>query len=326
MTVITQTMFQENLSQRRQRLVAAIPESRDASYLQELLTEVDAALARIGDGSFGLCDVCHDPIESDRLSADPLVRLCLDHLTPRQQRALEQDLELAAQVQTGLLPSPSSRIGDWRISYSFQPLGPVSGDYCDTVDLRDGGFYFLLGDVSGKGVAASMLMSHLHALFRTLISAGYPLADLMERASRAFCESTLPNHYATLVCGRATKDGEVEICNAGHPPVIWARGDSIECLEGTGLPLGLFSEAKFTTRKFHVGKGESLVLYTDGLLEASNPMGAEYGLERAIGVVGSFRGCAPEQIVTTLSSDLERFRSGAAAGDDTAIMAIQRAA
>jgi sigma-B regulation protein RsbU (phosphoserine phosphatase) len=87
----------------------------------------------------------------------------------------------------------------------------VSGDYCDVVDAGEEGLYFMVGDVSGKGVAASMLMAHLHAMFRSLISVGMPLKSMLAHASRVFSGSTLPTQYATLVCGRALPDGRVEI-------------------------------------------------------------------------------------------------------------------
>jgi sigma-B regulation protein RsbU (phosphoserine phosphatase) len=143
---------------------------------------------------------------------------------------LEHDLELATRIQRGLLPDPAQALDGWEFAYHYQPARIVSGDYCDIV-AADGAMYFLLGDVSGKGVAASMLMSHLHAMVRALISVGLPLSALLERASRVFCESTLPMHYATLVCGRATADGEVEICNAGHVPPIVVRAGGITLLE-----------------------------------------------------------------------------------------------
>ena len=85
------------------------------------------------EGTYGICDVCHGSVEKDRLIADPLVRLCLDHLTSEEQRALERDLELAAQVQRGLLPKSDVRYRDWRVHYLYRPAGIVSGDYCDLI-------------------------------------------------------------------------------------------------------------------------------------------------------------------------------------------------
>src|SRR5262249_47031945 len=156
----------------------------------------------------------------DRLIADPLLCFCLDHLTAKEQQALQSDLELASRIQRGLLPDSTVRVGAWEASYRYEPLGPVSGDHCDLIPTDGGDLWFVLGDVAGKGVAASLLMSHLRAMFRALVPIGLPLHETMARASRVFCESTLPNLYATLVVGRAGADGSVELCNAGHPPVL----------------------------------------------------------------------------------------------------------
>src|SRR6185369_7803679 len=100
--------------------------------------------------------------------------------------------------------------------------------------------YFALGDVSGKGVAASMLMAKLHAVLRSLIPLSLSVDQLTERASRLFGESTLPGQYATLICGRASANGEVSLCNAGHPPALLNRDGRIASISATGLPLGMF--------------------------------------------------------------------------------------
>src|SRR6266567_2405187 len=152
-----------------------------------LRTKLEQRLER---GTFGLCETCHDTIEAERLLADPLMRFCLDHLTQDEQRALESDLSLAARIQRRLLPEPGVELAGWEVRYHYQPAGMVSGDYCDLLQTNNG-LLFLLGDVSGKGVAASMLMSHLHATFRSLAEAGLPLERMVEDANRIFCESTL---------------------------------------------------------------------------------------------------------------------------------------
>jgi sigma-B regulation protein RsbU (phosphoserine phosphatase) len=118
----------------------------------------------------------------------------------------------------------------------------VSGDYCDLIASESGeeGLLFLLGDVSGKGVTASLLMTHLHAMFRSLASVGMPLTEMMGRANRLLCESTTAGQFATLVCGRAARSGEVEISSAGHCPVLAIRDGDIPRFESTGMPLGCF--------------------------------------------------------------------------------------
>src|SRR5512144_1569375 len=137
------------LMDRRQKLVTAMSVDSENNYLSDLLQEVDAALSRMDNGTFGFCEVCHDTIENDRLLADPLMRLCLDHLTPSQQRELEQDLALASNIQSMLLPRKDLVHDGWRTAYHYEPAGPVSGDYCDLVTSDAGDLYFMLGDVSG---------------------------------------------------------------------------------------------------------------------------------------------------------------------------------
>jgi sigma-B regulation protein RsbU (phosphoserine phosphatase) len=319
-------MLREQLLDRRLRLEEAVRvpgESRQVSYL---LQEVDAALARIETGSFGLCEVCHEPIETDRLISDPLTRFCLEHLTLSQRRALESDLELAARIQKGLLPSPDFRCGGWEVAYQYEPAGPVSGDYCDLVTAEGGDFYFVLGDVTGKGVAASMLMSHLQAMFRTLIPLGLPLRELVERASRVFCESTLPTHYATLVCGRAGAAGEVEVCNAGHlPPLLIGRGEAVP-IDPTGLPLGAFCDEQFATSRVRVEPGQAILLYTDGLSEARDDSGGMYGSDRIQELAKNQLGLRPRDLIKVYLKDLADFRKAAPTGDDLTIMAVCRSA
>jgi hypothetical protein len=211
--------LQGQLDERKRRLELAVASAPGNSGLADLLREVDSALDRMAEGTYGLCLECRDSIEQDRLLADPLVQYCLDHLTPHQRTMLERDLNLASQVQRNLLPQKGLRVGRWDTSYHFEPVGPVSGDYCDLIQ-SDGQLLFMLGDVSGKGVAASMLMAQLHALFRSLTQMALPLGQVVTHVNRFFCESTLSGQYATLVCGLAKPTGEVQIHNAGHCPAI----------------------------------------------------------------------------------------------------------
>ncbi len=312
------------LVSRRQRLEEAVTATPGRSYLTSLLQEVDAALSRMDDGSFGLCEECHEPIESERLSADPLVRFCIDHLTASQQRALQQDLELAAHIQSALLPKGGVIPGGWRTAFHYEPAGPVSGDYCDLIPAEDGSLFFMVGDVSGKGVAASMLMAHLHALLRALSGTGLPLAQMVERASRVFCESTLANQYATLVCGRAEKNGDVELCNAGHLAPLLKQGTSVRSIGSTGLPLGLFCREEFSVERVHLDKGDRLLLFTDGLSETQSPQGAEFGVQRIAELAQEQDSMTAQELVRSFVSKAAGFRAGVPPKDDLTLMVIER--
>lgn len=306
--------------ERRQRLEAAA-RSASADYIQDLLAEVDAALARIDNGVYGICEVCHDSIEANRLETNPLTRFCLDHLSPAEQKAHEQDMALATQIQTRLLPATELTAGNWATHYRYQPAGVVGGDYCEAAPCGSGALFFAVGDVAGKGVAASLLMTHLSAIFRSLLSLDLPLAELMSRANRLFCESTPATHYATMAAGRATEDG-LELCNAGHCRPLLLRKTGAERIEATGLPLGLFCSGRYDVRKLKLDPGDSLVLYSDGITEAQDADGNVYeedGLIRALAP-----GARPAGMAEAVLRDVTRFRGLAPQQDDMTLLIVQR--
>jgi sigma-B regulation protein RsbU (phosphoserine phosphatase) len=145
----------------------------------------------------------------------------------------------------------------------------------------------------------------------------------MERASRVFCETTLPTHYATLICGRASSSGEIEICNAGHPPPLLVRGGEITRLDATGLPIGMFCSEHFSSQTVHLMPGEMLLLYTDGLVEAQNEIGVEYGVERLSALAASAHQ-QPKRMVDACVRDLAAFRGAPGSTDDLTILAVIR--
>jgi len=310
------------LEDRKRRLEAAIALAPQKAGLGNLLREVDEALERMAKGNYGVCEECHESIEQGRLLTDPLVRYCLDHLDESQRTALQRDLDLAAQVQRNLLPQVDLRAGCWETSYHYAPLGPVSGDYCDLIP-SDGELFFVLGDVSGKGVAASMRMVHLHALFRSLTGMALPLGQMVTQANRVFCDSALAGQYATLVCGRARSTGEVEIHNAGHLPAIVVGRGGVLRIESTGLPLGMFHEVDFSATRVHLDEGDTLFLYTDGLSEA-RLADEEYGVDRVTRLVRQQAKRRPCDLIAACLDDLRSFVGDRPALDDLTLLAIQR--
>lgn len=329
---ITDPYIREQLEKRRDELKALLstsptsePATATAPFVA-LLGEVDSAVQRMDAGTYGICEVCHESVERERLIADPLVRLCLDHLTSAEQRALEHDLELASQVQRGLLPQRDAQFRDWRIHYEYKPAGVVSGDYFDLISpaSEDGGLIFLLGDVSGKGVAASLLMTHLHAMFRTLASSDMELDKLFEMANRLFCGSTTAGQYATLVCGRAGRSGEIEIASAGHAPALVISPDGVKQIGSTGLPLGLFATSRYTVCRVRLEPRDSLLLFTDGISEATDASGREYGVGGLSLAIGERHGWPPRELVAACLGDVQRHSAGVRQGDDQTLMAIQR--
>lgn len=326
MDKVRDTYVREQLLIRQQRLQTAISKSEGKESLAYLLHEVDAALEKMAKGTYGMCETCHEPIENERLAVDPLIRNCIDHLTPAEKRLLEYDLDLANQIQNTLLPRQNLTVGGWTTAYYYEAAGPVSGDYCDLIipPGEDGSLLFLIGDVTGKGVAASMLMAHLHAIFRSLMKASLKVNQLVEQANRLFCGVTMPTHFATLVCGMANTSGEVEICNAGHCLPLLVRRDSVERIPPTGLPLGMFCAEQFSTEKVKLASGDSLFLYSDGLSEARNKSNIQYGEERLSALINKRSAASPQELIDACLEDLTNFRSGALKIDDLTMMVVRR--
>ena len=325
MSDIVQSLLRDQLVSRRGRLAAALTHPHATANLHSLLGEVDAALGRLERGDFGLCESCGDPIEPDRLIADPLLRFCLDHLTPDEQQALQRDLDLAARIQRGLLPAPSLELAGWQFAYEYHPAGIVSGDYCDVMPGPSGDTYFLLGDVAGKGVAASMLMTQLHGMFRSLVPMGLALAALVERASSIFCDSTLPSHYATLASVRASPTGDIEVCNAGHLPLMLVRPQGVTRIESNSLPIGMFCSARYETTLVRLAPGDVLVAFTDGLSEVEDADGGDLGLDRLEQQCAALGAEPPARVAAGLIAAARRFGGGAPQADDMTVLAIARA-
>src|ERR1700732_3924250 len=321
MATLEASFLQGQLEERKRRLEVAVASAPRNSGLAGLLREVDSALDRMAEGTYGLCLECHDSVERDRLLADPLVRYCLDHLTEAQRAALQRDLDLASQVQRNLLPQKGLRVGCWETSYHFAPVGAVSGDYCDLIPSD--GRLLLLGDVSGKGVAASMLMAQLHALFRSLTGMSLPLGQIVTYVNRFFCECALAGQYATLVCGLAKPTGEVEIHNAGHCPEIVVGRGGVSCIEPNGLPLGMFHETECSATPVQLEAGDTLFLYTDGLSEASNESG-EYGVDRVMTLVHQQAARQPAELIDACLNDVRAFTNGGPSFDDMTVLALRR--
>jgi len=187
----------------------------------------------------------------------------------------------------------------------------------------DGQLFFTLGDVSGKGVAASMLMTQLHALFRSLTGLALPLGQIVTQANRVFCESALAGQYATLVCGQAKPTGEVEIHNAGHWPAIVVGRGGVLRIESTGLPMGMFCEGEFSATRLQLETGDTLFLYTDGLSEARSADG-EYGVDRVTHLVRQQAVQSPAELIAACLDDLRAFANGAPPLDDLTLLAIRR--
>ncbi|GIK59268.1 MAG: SpoIIE family protein phosphatase [Ignavibacteriota bacterium] len=323
MTDLNISSIKNHLTDRRDRLHQSVKYVPDPAKLFSLLQEVDSALERIDNGSYGICDVCHDPIESERLLMDPLLTVCLDHLNQYQRKALEQDLELAIKIQRNLLPQNNLNVNGWDFCYHYNPAGTVSGDFCDFIKLDDQSVLFVLGDASGKGISASLMMSHLHALIRSLLSLNLPVNEIVTRVNRLFCESTLSTHYATMVFGKANNVGDIQLCVAGHNPPIILKNGKVSTIKATGIPVGLFSQAEYESVNLKMDKGSSLILYSDGLTEASVDE-IEYGENRLKEHLIKSSCSSAKNTLDSIISSQKEFLKNSTAFDDVTVTVMMK--
>ncbi|MGQ0736297.1 MAG: PP2C family protein-serine/threonine phosphatase [Acidobacteriota bacterium] len=326
---VIDTYVRDQLLVRRQRLDAASRRSADP-WVATLMAEVDTALADFERGEFGRCTVCHEPVEADRLLRNPLVQRCLDHLTADEQQSLLQDLALARDVQQSLLPAHDVVIEGWQVHYQYVAARRVGGDYCDLIRLPGRSeTLLLLGDVVGKGVAASIMMGTLHAIVRSFASLQLSPSALLTHANRLFCESTPGAAYATLVCLVVAPDGGIELFNAGHPrPFLRSRGGAhpIALESPPGLPLGMFCDATYRGTARQLEPGEALVLFTDGITEARGASDDEYGSDRLAAALAAAPDHAdPRALVAHMLEDVKRFApEGVYERDDATLLVACR--
>lgn len=319
--------FRPELLDRRERLLAVARLRPNDEGLSRLLSEVDAALGRIESGTFGFCETCHDPIEPEYLAREPIARFCLGDLSPSEQRALEEDLETAARIQKAHLPQVATELAGWEFAFAFEPAGPVGGDCCDVLAHPGSGeATFLLGDVAGKGIPAAMLASSLHATVRTLAVPGVRVDALVEKANRLFRSGSASRTLATLVCGRAASDGSLELCNAGHCPPLLLAGGCVREIAPTGLPVGTFLSASWSRHELRLAGGDVLVAFTDGVTEARDASGAEYGSDRLAALLPGIGRAAGRDIVDACLADLHAFTRGRPPEDDLSILVVRRTA
>jgi len=320
-----QLRLRAELASRRERLAHALRGDTEAEDLIRLMMTVDAALERLDTGTYGLCSVCGGAFHDHELEENPLIQYCLCNLSQEQMRSLERDLERATRIQQSLLPTQDLRHAGWTAHFRYRPAGPVSGDACDLIacDGPDPVLWFLLGDVSGKGVSAALRMAHMHALLRATIAEGVGVAELASRANRLLSKSD-EAEYATLVVGRALPDGTVEMCNAGHvPPYHLGAGGPTALCTG-GFPLGLIPSSDYISETVRVDPGESLVLYTDGLTEARSASGEEFGAERLVALLRAASTESPQELAAACLSELRSYLAAGRPADDMTLLVIRR--
>jgi sigma-B regulation protein RsbU (phosphoserine phosphatase) len=246
------------------------------------------------------------------------------------ERAMSKELEQAAHIQMGLLPSASPKAEGMDIAGRTSACRTVGGDYYDYLSFPDGRIAMLVGDVAGKGMPASLLMSSLQARVKVLFEDGDRLAEKITRLNKATTANCPDNRFITFfmtIADPAT--GELVYTNAGHNPPVLVRkgavsGQNYDQLEGGGMILGILPMAQYQEFRIRMEPGDTLVLYSDGVTEAVDPSDEDFGEQRLADLVASLQDRPAQEIVEAVHAEVARFTQGAPPADDITVVVARR--
>jgi serine phosphatase RsbU (regulator of sigma subunit) len=243
-----------------------------------------------------------------------------------QRERMERELELATEIQQRFQPSEAPRMDGYEfqgISFSCYEIG---GDYYDFITRHDGKMLIALGDVSGKGTAAALLMSSLHAAIHGQVAARSSLDEVVRSVNQYLADNTPANRFVTLFVAELNPStGDLKYINAGHnPPLIGRMSGHIEQLSSGGFPLGILPSAEFEVGETQLQPGESLVIYSDGVSEANNIKEEEFGMERLMDVVRRNLPSSAAGLRDKVESALSAFTQTAPANDDITLVIVKR--
>ncbi|HEY6136324.1 MAG TPA: SpoIIE family protein phosphatase [Thermoanaerobaculia bacterium] len=242
-----------------------------------------------------------------------------------QKRIMDEELKTASTIQRGLLPAAPRSIPGYTFAGLNRPCRSISGDYYDFVVRPDGKVYFVIGDVSGKGITAGLMMAGLQAAFRIFCKTDPSPAILAAELNTALKENLPQSKFVTLFLGRLdTATGTIEYANAGHAPPLWIRKSGVEELAETDLVLGVVTRADFLNRRLRLEPGDALVLFTDGVSEAENHEGQEMSPMQFADRLAKLHGTRAEEITKALDEAVLRHVGDAPLADDVTLVVVSR--
>jgi serine phosphatase RsbU (regulator of sigma subunit) len=298
-------------------------------------TEEDSIVRCLGLGADDHLPKPFNPAILRARVGSSLARKRLHDAEQRHARSLERELEIGREIQRGFLPAEIPAPDGWELRAHFRPARQVAGDFYDAFSLPGGRVAIVLADVCGKGVGAALFMALFRSLFRALAAPQFAAASEPSEGLRATVQAT--NDYIARTHGSANMfatvffavldpaTGAVEYVNAGHelPSLLAADGAVRARLAPTGPAVGLMAELPFGVARECIGRGEMLVAYTDGVVDARNPAEESYGEDRLMAVLAD-GGATAQGLIERVDSALGSFIADAAQFDDIAMFAARR--
>jgi sigma-B regulation protein RsbU (phosphoserine phosphatase) len=329
--------FLENLRLKKQGLMewlTTTPENKrrnqlgttDEQAVQQHLAVIDDAISKAENKTLGLCEVCHDYVETSRLEMDFTASVCIEHYSDEQRRQLESELELSRKLQKALLPQEAPHIHGLQLAAFSQPAQIVGGDYFDFFHFNDASHGLAIADVMGKGLPASMLMASLQSSLRILVPENDSPAAVVRRLNKLFCHNIHLIRFITLFLGQYDSQSRVlKYCNAGHnPPLVIRQANGKTAishwLKPTGAAIGLAESFNFSTGVMELAPGDVLVLYTDGVTEAMNSKEEQFGENRLEEIVRNNVGLSPQDLIKEIRRQVNDFTDNKRYSDDLTLV------
>ncbi len=257
----------------------------------------------------------------------PLIEILRLYQVKVEAARIERELIMARQVQESLLPSQMPQIDGWDFARLWHPAREVSGDFYDMIPEGSDQLGLVIGDVTDKGMPASLFMVFTRTALRASLNQIDTPAEAIQATNHLICQDFFESLFATLFYARlCTSTGELTYVNAGHhPPMFYhAQNDEVQLLRRTGLPLGIEIDSVYTDRVIALQPGDFILFYTDGVTEATDPAQKEFGIERLQHAVYSLRDQSTTAMLAGLEKTFNEFTDPAQAFDDITLMVVRR--
>ncbi|MFL6334046.1 MAG: SpoIIE family protein phosphatase [Pyrinomonadaceae bacterium] len=337
---VSRTIIEEVVNQGRSVLTSDAqhdPRFKSSTVTFQGIRSVLAVPLGVGERIFGMI-YADSPLATSRFTEDHLkvlttlgsvaairvenTRLLEEHL---EQERFERELQLAREIQQRFQPSAPPVVPGFELQGISFPSYQIGGDYYDFI-LSSDRLVVALGDVSGKGTSAALLMSSLHAAVHAQVASCRPITETIGAVNRYLADNTPANRFVTLFYAELDPlTGSLSFINAGHnPPIIAHEGGTLEHLAAGGLPLGIIPDFDYREGRTQLRPGDVLVAYSDGVTESQNPKGEEFGTARLQEVIAQNIGRSAAGIRDKIEAALSTFAQGTPAGDDITLLIVKR--
>lgn len=327
--------IQRNLVQKRHNIdtwLADAPASEkhlrlgpaNENAVETHLQVIDKSIEQVSEHKLGVCRVCNDYVNPGLLEMDYTCCVCLEHLSEQDRRQLELELEFTQLVQQAQLPQQVPEIPGMNLAVFSRPAQYVSGDYFDFLEFNDGSPGLAIADAMGHGMSASLIVNSLQTALRTLTPDSSSASEVLGRINRYYLHNSQFTTFVTVFLAHYHPSSRKLIySNAGHnPPALYrSQTDRVEWLEPCGAALGLVEYNPLDSKTIKLNNGDTLLMYTDGVIEATNPENENFGATRLANVLHQNRRLSAVDLVHTIRRALLDFTAQSILEDDITLVA-----